>query len=58
MVERLIETHGNTEIKRCSVEVETKDFIGTLGYVEITTSGVNCVLKNSRGGKSRSEKGY
>jgi len=47
----------------CSVKrevlwgVETKDFIGTLSYVEITTSGVNCMLKNLRGGKSRSGKG-
>ena len=28
----------------------------TLTYVEITSSGVNCALKNSRGGKSRSGK--
>ena len=28
----------------------------TLTYVEITSSGVNCALKNSRGGKSRSRK--
>jgi len=27
----------------------TKDFSITLSYVKITTSGVNCVLKNSRG---------
>ena len=29
-----------------------------LTYVEITSSGVNCALKNSRGGKSRSGKSY
>ena len=28
----------------------------TLTYVEITSSGVNCALKNLRGGKSRSGK--
>ena len=28
----------------------------TLTYVKITSSGVNCALKNSRGGKSRSGK--
>jgi len=33
-----------------------KTLFVTLGYVEITTSGINCVLKNSRGGKSRSGK--
>jgi len=38
------------------VGVETKDFIGTLDYVKITTSGINFMLKNSRGGKSRSGK--
>ena len=27
-------------------------FTGTLTYVEITSSGVNCVLNNLRGGKS------
>ena len=30
----------------------------TLTYVKITSSGINCALKNSRGGKSRSGKGY
>jgi len=30
----------------------------TLTYVEITSSGVNCALKNLRGDKSRSGKGY
>ena len=28
-----------------------------LSYVKITTSGINCVLKNSRGNNSRSGKG-
>jgi len=28
-----------------------------LTYVKITSSGVNCALKNSRGGKSQSGKG-
>jgi len=37
---------------------KTKDFIGTLTYVKITSSGVNCALKNSRRDKSRSEKDY
>jgi len=36
---------------------KTKDFTRTLGYVKITTSGVNCVLKNLRGDNSRSRKG-
>jgi len=30
----------------------------TLTYVEITSSGINCALKNPRGGKSRSGKVY
>jgi len=29
----------------------------TLTYIKITSSGVNCALNNSRGGKSRSGKG-
>ena len=37
--------------------VETKDFTGTLSYVKITTSDVNCIFKNLRGDKSRSGKG-
>ena len=35
-----------------------KTLLFTLTYVEITSSGVNCMLNNSRGGKSRSRKGY
>ena len=38
--------------------IETKDFTVILTYVEITSSGINCMLKNLRGGKSRSGKGY
>ena len=48
-------------IKKGSCDVEgwkTKDFTVTLTYVKITSSGVNCILKNLRGGKSRSRKGY
>jgi len=37
---------------------KTKDFTVTLTYVKITSSGINCALKNLRGGKSRSGKGY
>ena len=43
---------------RTGVGMETKDFMFTLGYVKITTSGINCMLKNLRGGKSRSGKGF
>ena len=34
-----------------------KTLCGTLTYVQITSSDINCALKNSRGGKSRSRKG-
>ena len=33
-----------------------KTLCGTLTYVEITSSGVNCATKNLRGGKSQSGK--
>jgi len=37
--------------------VENKRLLsGILTYVEITSSGINCALKNLRGGKSRSGK--
>jgi len=38
-------------------EWKKKTLFVTLGYVEITTLGINCMLKNLREGKSRSEKG-
>ena len=37
-------------------EWKQKTFCFILSYVKITTSGVNCALKNSRGGKSQSGK--
>jgi len=40
----------------CCGSGRQKTLCVTLTYVEITSSGVNCVLKNSRGGKSRSGK--
>jgi len=42
----------------CCGGVETKHFTVILTYVEITSSSVNCMLKNLREGKSRSGKGY
>ena len=53
-----IQTSLFTVICTYTVEVETKDFTVTLTYVKITSSGINCILKNLRGGKSRSKKGY
>ena len=53
-----IQTSLFTVICTYTVEVETKDFTVTLTYIKITSSGINCILKNSRGGKSRSKKGY
>jgi len=38
-------------------EWRKKTLFVTLDYVEITTLGINCKLKNLREGKSRSEKG-
>jgi len=39
-------------------EWKQKTLSGTLTYVKITSSGINCILKNLRRGKSRSGKGY
>ena len=38
-------------------EWQTKDLSVTLGYVKITASGINCILKNLRESKSQSGKG-
>jgi len=57
------QTDGQTE--RMNQELEQylycrggrqKTLSVTLAYVEITSSGINCALKNLRGGKSRSGK--
>jgi len=46
---------GSSPQLRCGGERQTILCV-TLTYVKITSSGVNCALKNSRGGKSRSGK--
>ena len=54
------DTLGGVNINRTTWEHcgggRQKTLCVTLTYVEITSSGINCALKNSRGGKSRSGK--